>query len=187
MLRVYDECEGTELDCNDDGDIDLTSALQLEAAAGESFLLVLDAITKGTSGTYVLDINDDLPSVATDGDLGSAVGDALASGTLIGTEDRTLDSVCGDAPGLDYAYAWQAPSTGSFVFDTEDSSVDTVVSLYGSDTCEVTELGCDDDSGGTAYTSSMALALEAGDAVYVRVAGYDLGTTGAWSLDINAL
>lgn len=182
ILALYDTCGGTELDCDDDGgETGTTSKLALQATAGESFIIVVDAYSATASGTYSLDINAITVSVTPDGDLGSDTGDLVTSGEFVGGEDRSLDTECG-YDGGDYLYTWKAPSAGTWFFDTSESAIDTVLSLFEPSGC-YSELTCNDDFAD--LTSQVEIYLDAGEEVLVRVGAYDSKERGTWQLDIH--
>ena len=183
VLRLFASCDSDELSCNDDYS-DLTSQLSFSASTGDGYVIVVDAYSRKDSGTYSLDINATTITASIDGDLGSSTGNGVATGTMAGTEDHTLDASCGDATGLDYLYTWTAPEDAIYVFDTEDSTFDTVLSLHEDGGC-YTDLYCDDDSGAVSLTSKFRYAVTAGTTYVIRVAGYSSSATGTFSLDIN--
>ncbi len=68
------------------------------------------------------------PEECEDGDLGTATGAGVATGTTTGAEDD-IDPGCGGSGGEDMAYSWTAPSSDCYRFDLSDSAFDTVLSL----------------------------------------------------------
>jgi hypothetical protein len=75
---------------------------------------------------------------------------------------------CGLGPAPDFQLGFVAPWTGSFTFDTEGSSFDTVVYIVGGECGEV-ELGCNDDFIG--LDSKLTVQLQEFQAVTVTVDG----------------
>ncbi len=143
------------------------------------------------------DIDDDLCSnicefgagrpPCADGDLGSAVGAGVISGTTVGA-GSDLTSTCGaSAASPELAYVWTAPSAGSFRFDTIGSTYDTV--LYARNLgpsgvdCGGADLACNDDSSGV--QSVINVSVTAGQRLLVVVDGYSSGSTGNFVLNIS--
>ncbi len=58
VLRHFDACGGTELDCDDDGGDGTTSLLELNVTAGDIVYISLDGYSSYSSGVFVLDINE---------------------------------------------------------------------------------------------------------------------------------
>jgi hypothetical protein len=116
-----------------------------------------------------------------DEDIVSAVGPAVASGNTA-AEDNDFDGSCGSAGGNDRTIEFTPPATGTYVFDTFGSGYDTKLSLFAG--CDpLSELVCDDDSGGTAQ-SEVTFDLTAGQGILVVVDGYN-AATGDWVLNIT--
>jgi hypothetical protein len=118
-------------------------------------------------------------------DLGTATGDYLAVGSNVGTgNDFPSTPGCGatSSSGQDVTFAWQAPATGCYVFDTEASNYDTILRLY--DSCTGTQLACDDLSG-VGLTSLIRYAATAGQTMVVIVDGWASNSSGTYVLDIN--
>jgi subtilisin family serine protease len=114
-------------------------------------------------------------------DLGSALGSAVVSGTTAGPS--RLATSCGGELGADVAFAWTAPRPGRYVFSTEGSAFDTILSVRH-EGCDSSEIACNDDT--LDLTSSVIVELDAGEPVTAVVDGFD-GARGAFSLGIHAL
>ncbi len=118
-------------------------------------------------------------------DLGSALGNAVATGSNIGMlDDQQGDCTLGEN-GEDVTFWWTAPLTGTFTFDTTNSTYDTV--LYIQEDCLTDEQMCNDDvdfDGGD-ISSSVEVDLEAGDSVLVVIDGYDEFAFGDYTLDVT--
>jgi len=196
VLRLFDPCEGTELSCNDDGGMGLTSMIQQGFERGQTLFVVVDAYSSGSAGDYELSITyepseTEASGMAYDEDLDDDVGDGVATGTNAGAGDD-VDGYCGSSGGQDVSFLWEAPTSDCYVIDTEGSSYDTVLRLYSSDGEAVTcgtdstgELACDDDGGSISLTSSIRYTFVE-DAEYVIVVdGYSSSSEGTYILDIN--
>lgn len=115
-------------------------------------------------------------------DLGSAVGE-VATGTNEGAEtDYVID--CGRLDGgADVSFAWTAPSSGDWTFDTIGSDFDTMLAVFDGECVGPTDrLACNDDSEG--LLSSVTVTLDAGQVITVVVAGFD-ARTGDYVLNIT--
>lgn len=106
----------------------------------------------------------------TDGDLGSAIGPALASGTTIGGGDDFAVS-CTSSTAEDLSFVWTAPADGNYTITTNGSAYDTVLTLWSED-CSVGET-CDDDDGDSTQSLEVISAV-AGDEVVIVVDGYSI-------------
>ena len=189
VLRSFDACGGEQLAYNDDhgpADARLRQSRLVVGAenVGDAYIFVVDSFspdaTEQYQGDFVLNISAAEPyGGASPTDLASRVGTGVASGTTSGTVQAP--TACQqNAGGLD-AYVWTAPEAAAYVFDTNGSELDTVLSIYGVQGCE--ERTCDDD-GGNDGASRIELELSAGEAVRIMVQGFN-GYTGDYILNIN--
>jgi hypothetical protein len=105
---------------------------------------------------------------------------------LEGTTNATeLSGSCGGV-GDEAVYRFEAPSAGTWAFSTADAATRFDTVLYVNRTCDAgaEELACtDDDLEGT--TSSVAVALAAGEVVFVVVDAFDTG--GAFGLTARTI
>lgn len=85
----------------------------------------------------------------------------------IGRNDDFTGS-CGIGPAPDFQLGFVAPWTGSFTFDTEGSSFDTVVYIHSSQCGEI-EIGCNDDFIG--LDSKLTVQLQEFQLITVTVDG----------------
>ena len=100
-----------------------------------------------------------------DADLGSTVPNTY-TGTTVGFGDDASPSCQADSTAEDFALRFEAPADGTYVFNTDGSAFDTVLSAF--DDCGGKELGCDDD-GGDGLQSQLVLSLTAGDVVILTI------------------
>lgn len=121
------------------------------------------------------------PLVCIDGDLGGALGDAVASGSTAGAVDDLTIS-CANGGGADAIYLWTAPAAGTYTFDLSGSQFDTGLALFDPDCGNGTEIVCNDDSLG--LTSQITSNLALGQSVLVAIEGYS-GATGSYVLGIT--
>ena len=96
-----------------------------------------------------------------------------------------VEASCGSFvdSGPDAVYRWEAPSSGTYIFDTEGSSFDTVLSVQSN--CDGTggEIDCDDDGAVEALKSELTLQAEAGRTYYIIVSGYNTLEYGTFALN----
>jgi hypothetical protein len=118
--------------------------------------------------------------VCPDRDLGSRVGERVATGNTIGAGDD-FNGSCAGGSGEDLAFSWRAPRNGRYVFDTFGSEYDTQlhIRLGG---CEGDEVVCDDDTGG--QQSEVFLPLVAGTQIVIMVDGFSATSRGQFQLNI---
>lgn len=100
------------------------------------------------------------------GDLGPAVPDSLFGNTFGDTDD--FAGSCGGAGAPDEEYVFTAPADGTYTFDTQDSTLDTVLYVLDGE-CMGTELACNDDGDGP--QSVVEVDLVAGQTVTIVVDG----------------
>lgn len=115
-------------------------------------------------------------------DLGSATGEGIAVGTLDLQGNEFRPSCAEVANGEDLAFAWTAPASGSWLFDTLGSEFDTVIAVF--DGCEGSELACNDDTS-EVVQSALRIELSAGQRVVVVVDEYGVLERGAFKLNVH--
>lgn len=112
----------------------------------------------------------------------SATGSQVASGNTNNSYDYTTGScvpASGDAP--DRAFRWTAPQSGTYRFDTNGSSFDTVLYIWENQS----EVRCDDDAG-TGTQSLTTYPVTAGQELTLFVDGYG-AAAGDFKLNITKL
>ncbi len=127
---------------------------------------------------------DDLASAGQpifSGDLGGALGIAIAFGNTSNTSD-SFSLSCGNnsVPSPDDSYTWTAPATGTYMFSTAGSQFDTVLGLLDSGG---RPFDCNDDAYGTSQ-SSIIRHLLAGQRFTIVIDGFD-SSAGAYQLNIT--
>ncbi|MCB9521139.1 MAG: DUF4215 domain-containing protein [Myxococcales bacterium] len=118
--------------------------------------------------------------------LGSAVGNAVISGSVVGLTNDYVATCGGTGRGVDRGFLWVAPTTGIYQFDTNGSDYDTVLHVHIADgTCTGAELVCDDDAGdGTA--SLLTYSVAAGVSYFIVLDAYTaVLAAGNYVLNIN--
>jgi hypothetical protein len=118
------------------------------------------------------------------GDLGSTVPQ-----TTMGSNAAAVNSMmpmgCPGGAGGDLAFTFTAPANGTYTFNTNTSSYDTVLYVIDGDSCTGTNhLGCDDD-GGDGTQSLLSVNLTAGQTVLVVVDGYGTSSVGNYVLNVS--
>jgi hypothetical protein len=103
-----------------------------------------------------------------------------STGTTTGTNVEATDETgepanhfTDDLGGASVWYAWTAPSSGLFAFDTfgSDVTLDTVLGVYTGSLGSLTEIGYNDDYGGACCDSRVVFAATSGTTYYVGVSG----------------
>jgi hypothetical protein len=123
-------------------------------------------------------------------DLESISGEGVAFGN--NTNPAAVDSFQNPVNGIigcgstsssspDYSYSWLAPADGCVVFDTSESTYDTVLRIM--DDCNGSVLDCDDD-GSVSTRSELAYPVEEGESYIIIVDGYSSSSTGDYQLDV---
>lgn len=121
----------------------------------------------------------------TPSELGSRLGRAVASGNLsAGASGHTAPCAMSSAQAPEVAFVWTAPSTGRFVFSTEGSTFDTVLTVRDGE-CDGQALACEDDSVSLQQQSRVSVELRAGQRVTVVIDGLSVDSTGEYSLSIS--
>lgn len=122
-------------------------------------------------------------------DLGSALGVLVDSAMLPAQRIWCIDgppSCTPAAAGTSATYLWTAPADGFYTFSTgagTSAGFDTVLQIVDLG-CGATELACDDDSAGMAF-SRASVRLVAGEQVLVRIRAFFVGWSGTYSLRVD--
>ncbi len=166
VLYALDGCGGTELTCNDDAG-DMTSRINVTLTAGQEVVFVVDGADL-ESGNYNLNVElDACPDFEILGDV-----PIVETGSTVGEVNSSSGS-CGFGSAPDVAYTFTAPEAGQYIFDTEGSAFDTVLYAFDGETCDGTELACNDQAIGN--QSRIVLDLEADQQITVVVDGWSTG------------
>jgi hypothetical protein len=215
VLALYSSCGGSELVCDDDDNPQIActgldagllrdSAVQIPVFTGQTVRIRVANFNNGATGPFTLRV-DCLPDPPANDDCANAtvIGNGAFGGTLVGaTNDGTAS--CGQSSSSpDVWYRYTASCTGTMTASTcgthdapgQDQGVDTVLSLF--DGCGGTELGCDDDDNpqiscigtdlGSFRDSAVAISVTAGQEVYIRIANFNSGSTGPFSLQVECV
>ncbi len=128
----------------------------------QDMIIIVESVGLAT-GNYTMNITQyPHPLHCPETDLGNTTG-SVSDDNHHPSSNHNLGS-CGGV-GPDDSYAFTAPTSGLYAFRTYDSMVDPV--LYVRDTCQGSELACNDDHDG--HESRVELNLTAGQEVIVFV------------------
>ncbi|KYF52093.1 hypothetical protein BE08_25515 [Sorangium cellulosum] len=180
VLALLDAAGCAELACNADPGAAVVTA---DLATGQTVYVVVDG-ADGETGTFELNITRQSAPSCPAGTLASAVPQTI-TGSTVGrpnsvTPTRTAE--CGVAESADAGYAFTAPVTGDYVFDTYGSAYDTVLHVHDG-TCRGPQLACNDDT--RVEQSEVTVTLEAGQTVVVVVDGSRNTSAGAFTLNVR--
>ncbi|MFN7020433.1 MAG: hypothetical protein ACK4WH_03790, partial [Phycisphaerales bacterium] len=188
-LSVWSACPpgGVELACDDDGGVDLRSRLAVVLSTGQD-VRVRVAGWNRTTGAFVLSVSGGTPAPGNDQCAGAAAVSAgtTVAGSNVGATGSPVSS-CGSGDYADVWYRLVAPSTGRYTIETLETGTltDTTLAVYSACPPGAVELGCNDDPEEGAYHARLDVLLTAGEAAWVRVAGFG-GETGTFSLRVGA-
>ncbi len=180
-LSIKESCGEETLQC---GSGHTGSRIVRELSNGEMILIVLDSASNDDTGEAGLDSLYNLSVVpyepqpiSTEGEeLGSVVGDAVASGSNAAATVR-LETECGQlSNGL--LFRWTAPQNGVVEVSSAGSDFDTILQLYPS-RCSLGE--CNDD--GDNLQSKLSFEAAADEQYDIVLGGK--GDTGSFTLNIH--
>jgi hypothetical protein len=180
ILYMYDgTCTGPLLVCDESGSGSITMPL----SAGQSVIVVLDALFGDSGGAYTLNVSGVIAPPCPSVDLGSTVPQTV-TGTTTGLGDF-VGAPCGPSGGAEATYSFTAPTDGVYVFDTFTSSFNTVLHVHDG-TCGGPSLGCNDNTPtpGAALQSRVTTPLSAGQTVVVVVDGSG-SNAGNYTLNVS--
>jgi hypothetical protein len=104
----------------------------------------------------------------------------VSGGNTLASKEPGEPNHAGNAGGKSVWYAWTAPSSGTWTFDTVGSSFDTLLAVYtGSAVSSLTLVAADDDITARVVTNSrVAIVASAGTVYRIAVDGYSTGPEG---------
>lgn len=176
VLYVRDGCAGTELACDDNGGAAMTSRVNVTLEQDQQIVVVVDGFGL-EEGDF--DLNIDLDACP-DFDLGSTVPQSVMGSTV--AEVNSSSGTCVGSGAPDVAYTFAAPFDGAFVFDTAGSDFDTGLYAFEGETCQGTQLACNDDAIGT--QSEILLDLVQDQVVTIVVDGFS-ANSGDYTLNVQ--
>lgn len=155
-----------------------TSRITFEAVVGTTYWIAVDGYS-GATGNIMLSWGAAIPPG--NDNFGHAIALTGINGNSSGRNQNASKELnepnhAGNTGGASVWYSWQAPSDGTFTFDTSGSTFDTVLAVYtGANLASLTEIVSNDDSGGV--TSSVTFTAIAGTTYRIAVDGFG-GATG---------
>jgi hypothetical protein len=172
-----------ELDHNWGQGVDLAETTRLDRGR---YWLTVEGWWGDEETSYTLTFGEAEPDAPLDVCLDTvdvaSTGSTVAWGNTLDGED-VVTPTCGSSIGEDALVEWTAPEAGCFLFDTEGSAFDTVLSHLTS--CgEPTVIECNDDDGSANTWSSLIMDVDAGETVLLAVSGYDTAG-GDWTLNVT--
>jgi hypothetical protein len=171
----------TSLGCDDDGAGTQggTSVLELNVVAGQTYHFQVGGWrdTTGTVSSGATSFQLTIPSTS----------DQFAGATTVPSVPYTQSGVGNAQAGVESGERspscasvgktvwWRYTPTADVTVtaDTAGSGFDTVLGVWrGTSLGSLVEVGCDDDGGGAASTSTETVSLQAGNTYYFQVGGY---------------
>jgi hypothetical protein len=130
-------------------------------------------------------------------DLGSAVGDYVATGTNGSAPSQLVPTIMctnptpenpGIGQGAEVTFRWTAPSQGVWRFDTFGTTYDSVIYVidHGEAGCDGTQLVCSDDRLSGPLAGCTATTLAAGQTVIIVLDAWGVGVMGTYALSIGS-
>ncbi len=125
----------------------------------------------------------------------ACVSPTLADNSFATDSGETAPS-CGNYQGSDLWYTVTVPASGHLFIETSEVSgsylTDTGLAVYSGSCGSLTELTCNDDFGGTAFSQVELTGQTPGDVLYVRVYEYGNNSFGefnicAWDPDASSV
>ncbi len=179
VLALLDATGCSELACNADPSAIVTADL----AMGQTVYIVVDG-ADGQAGTFELHVTRASAPSCPAGTLAPSVPQTI-TGSTVGRPNSvrpTASTWCHDASAPDAGYAFTAPVSGDYVFDTYGSAFDTVLHVRDA-TCRGTQLACSDDT--VVEQSEVTVTLTAGQTVVIVVDGSKDANSGAFTLNVQ--
>ena len=161
LYALGPECAVPELACNDDVDGTVFSQIAVGMGAGETITVVVDGF--GEVGSYQLRVQQgaECPQFTLPPD-----PEVIEAGVLDDSFTNSVSPSCGGGGGgPDVVYSWTAPFSAFYLFSTQGSDFDTVLSLYAPG-CS-TELDCNDDNAD--FTSELGREVAEGEEILIAV------------------
>ncbi len=177
-LAVYNGCPvgpNSAIICNDDfASCGTGSSLTFNATAGSSYMVRVGGFNAATgSGTMSITNAGCLPPTPPSND--DCAGAIWIPAGVYVNGDNSLAASDGTAVCVtsraEIWYKYRPLTTGSITVDTIGSGRDTVLSLHTGFCGALTQVACDDDSGGN-LTSRFTYSAAAGVTYYIRLATY---------------
>ena len=167
-LAIYNQCNGTELTCNDDVSGTSQSEIIMPVIAGTPYLVRIAGYNHHT-GNYSLTINYVvLPDNDTCEDAIEVHPGFPYFGSTISATGQSTSS-CGYLDNADVWHIFNPTQSGIATISLMGSSFDTTLAIY--DQCSGMELACNNNAGDA--QSEIVMQVEAGKSYLIRIAGQD--------------
>jgi IS1 family transposase len=178
-LAIWNACNGTQIDCNDDDDFcgsgSLQSYLDIEVVKGVTYYVQVGGYNSVTG-------NGDLTISLSPYPVNNECTGAIAVGEVIGLPFTTgIASASGTNPGcggttdpIDIWYVYTPSSTGVAQFDLCNSNFDTRLAIW--DACGGNVLACNNDDNFCYVGSNMSylsINVSLGNTYLIQVGGKD--------------
>ncbi|WP_437992339.1 MXAN_6577-like cysteine-rich protein [Sorangium sp. So ce145] len=178
-------CSGTVISCNDNDDDNAmgakTSRLVANLAEGQTVVAVVDGVDGG-SGPFTLNVSEYVPPPCPELTLDATFPQTVTGTTAIPDRVSAVPSPCTSDSGPEATYAFTAPATALYTFDTFGSSFDTVLHVHEG-TCSGESVACNDDTSGR--QSQVKVMLREGETISVVVDGYAPVASGPFQLNVS--
>jgi hypothetical protein len=174
-VSVDDAAPGVDAPLREDlaTPVDLPRPADLGGGDGFDLPVGLDVVTdvaRDVARDVPRDLGFDAPRCEVT-ELGSALGDSVASGSTAAAQNLRR-GMCGGEAGPEVILRWTAPRAGTFTFTTAGSDFDTLLYLRAS--CDGPDAVCNDDVvSGTVRSSTATVTLAAGEPVFVIIDGWE--------------
>ena len=163
---------------NDDS-CGLQSAVAFGATAGVTYRIAIDGFS-GATGSTVLNWNP-LPDLFADAQPIAGASGSVDSSNVGSTKELGEPNHAGNPGGASIWFAWTAPATGEYVFDTCESAIDTLLAVYTGATVNALTEVASNDNGGCGARSTVTFIATEGTTYLIAVDGKD-GATGPITL-----
>ncbi|MFO1446697.1 MAG: S8 family peptidase [Opitutaceae bacterium] len=150
---------------------DLTSRVQFNAVAGQTYVIAVDGPGGATSLTVSQSVANDAFAART-----VLLGDnfRILTNNAGATEELGEPLHAGQRGGRSLWWQWTAPFSGRVMISTSGSdTVDTLLAVYtGTNLSTLREVASDDDSGPSGLTAELFFTASAGTTYHIAVDGY---------------
>jgi hypothetical protein len=187
-LSAYSGSRGslTQVACNDDSG-SLQSRISFTAAGGVTYRLMVASFDDGVGGQLTFSIRRAPPPPSNDAFGNATIIRALPFSDAIDTSSATgasSDPLC-DGHAHSVWYVFRPSATVDVVSDTLGSDYDTTLSAYRGTLGSLTQVACNDDSGG--LQSRIIFTARAGVRYHLMVASSFDSDGGGLHLSVRAL
>ncbi len=159
------------------------SQVSFSAVAGTVYRIAVDGYD-GLAGSLVLNWAQGLSpndlfanAIALAGSAGATNGNNFNATKEVGEPDHA-----GEAGGASVWYRWTAPASGPVAFDTEGSSLDTLLAVYTGSQVANLSLVASNHYSDSSLQSRLDFVAVAGTVYHIAVDGYDRTE---WKFDLN--